>query len=233
MSMTRLDNARRKKYYSQLGMYLFLFILVIIFFSTIGIKLLVGTSLFVSGLKHKAPETQNYGDLMSPPIITDIPDATNSAELAISGTADAQKNLTVYVNDSKQKELVTDENGFTTTINLDAGTNTVYVEVEDTDKKITKKSDTHTVVYKNSKPKLEITSPADQEKVNKDEITIVGHTDAGNEIKVNGIPVVVSADGSFSTTVRLKEGENKINITTSDTAGNIETKELTLTYQRD
>ena len=62
---------------------------------------------------------------------------------------------------------------------------------------------------------------------------MAGKTDRDNTVRANGSPLVVNADGSFNTLVRLKEGENKIEITAQDDAGNEEKKILTVTYSKD
>ena len=51
--------------------------------------------------------------------------------------------------------------------------------------------------------------------------------------KINNIPVVVSSSGSFQKQITLKEGENKIKIVAVDRAGNIETKEIKVIYEKD
>ncbi len=232
-TMTRLDQTRRKKYYSQLGLYFLLFILIIIFFSTIGLKLLINTSLFVADLQHKPKQAENYGDLLVPPDITDIPDATNSAQITISGRAIAQKNLSVFVNDEKQKDLITDDNGFSTEITLNQGDNAVYVELTDEVAKSSKKSPVYKVTYNNKKPKLDVTAPTDHQIVNKDSFDVTGSTDHGISVKVNGNPIVVGADGSFTQNITLIEGDNTIRVEVHDNAGNSDSKNLTVTYKRD
>jgi hypothetical protein len=53
-----------------------------------------------------------------------------------------------------------------------------------------------------------------------DRIFIDGKTDPGANATVNGNPIKVLADGSFSTFVELKLGKNNITITVTDEAGN-------------
>jgi bacillopeptidase F len=83
------------------------------------------------------------------------------------------------------------------------------------------------------KPKLDISSPHDGDKVNKNEISIQGSTDKDITVTINSSPVVVSAQQTFSYTIRLNEGDNNIHIQAEDDAGNIETKDLKITYQKD
>ena len=44
---------------------------------------------------------------------------------------------------------------------------------------------------------------------------------------------MVDANGSFETSVRLKDGDNQIVATAQDIAGNVETKTIKVTYQKD
>jgi len=68
---------------------------------------------------------------------------------------------------------------------------------------------------------------------NNQEIKVKGNTDKETYIHINDIPVVVDANGAFETSVRLKDGDNQINATAVDIAGNIETKTLKVIYQKD
>ena len=49
----------------------------------------------------------------------------------------------------------------------------------------------------------------------------------------NDLPVIVDANGGFETSIRLKDGDNQITATAQDMAGNIETKTIKVTYQKD
>ena len=89
------------------------------------------------------------------------------------------------------------------------------------------------MLYKSEKPKLEIKEPQDGLKTNKQEVNLVGETDKETYIKVNDLPVVVDAQGVFQTTLKLKEGENKIIITAQDIADNLEEKVLTVIYEKE
>ncbi len=101
------------------------------------------------------------------------------------------------------------------------------------DNKNEKKTSDYNVFYSDDKPKLEITEPQDNSKTSKSEITIIGSTDNDITVRTNNLPVIVDATGKFRTTLRLKEGENKIEISAVDDAGNNETKTITVTYQKD
>ena len=108
-----------------------------------------------------------------------------------------------------------------------------WLKAQTQDGKNKKTTDTFTVLYKPEKPKLEISEPSDRSTVNNPEVTVKGKTDKEVYIRVNGLPVVVNAQGDFDATVRLKEGENTIAVDAEDVAGNFETKTLVVTYQKE
>jgi hypothetical protein len=80
-----------------------------------------------------------------------------------------------------------------------------------------------------------IASPNDNSKTSKHVIDVTGSVQDASasvvEIKVNGSPIqpVTMNAGSFSATADLKEGINTIDITTTESAGNITTAKRTVT----
>lgn len=235
--MTRLEKYRQKRYLSQIILSFFLLILVILFLGTIGLKLLINTSLFIANLSHKnkpiADKTTTEENFILPPEIFDVPNATNSATIKITGKTTPQKKLVFYVNEEIQKEIVPENESFEEEIKLVKGENSLYLVLEDLQNDIKKQSKTYRIIYKDEKPKLEITAPYDQEIVAKGEIQIIGSTDKEVFVKINGLPTVVDAEGKFSYPMKLKEGANKITIEAEDLVGNRETKELTVNYQKE
>ena len=225
--MGRLQRHQQKKYRSQIIGYLFLLVILIIFIATIGIKLLIGTSLFIVNLTQKNKKTQdissNTPDTILPPEIFNVQTATNTPEIALQIRSTPKKKLSIYINELKQKVIVT----------LEKGSNTVSLVMNDPVTKTTKKSRLHTIIYKDEKPSLEITSPHDLDKTSKSEIQIEGSTENEIAIRINNIPVIVDGEGKFSFTFKLKEGENHITIIAEDIADNRETKEMTLYYQKE
>ena len=72
-------------------------------------------------------------------------------------------------------------------------------------------------------PTLNISSPADNLKTNEDTVTVSGTTNDATSspvtLTINGDPVTVQSNGSFSKVVNLTEGENTITIIATDSAG--------------
>lgn len=233
--MGRLEKHQKKQLTVTIIISAIIFFITLYFVLTFGIKALLSVSVFVASLSSKKPEptlTKNT-DLYGSITIDSIPTATNSSKIIISGSVLNLNRVEFYLNGEKIKEIVlTSSDSFFEEIEeLKEGNNEVYVKGKTDDGKIVKQSKKFTVLYKSQKPKLEIQEPAEGAKTSQSEIKIKGVTDKETFIKVNDSPVVVDAVGNFETTVRLKEGENKITVIAEDQAGNQEEKSLTVFYQ--
>lgn len=235
--MKALQRHQQKKYRSQIIGYLFLLLIIIIFIATVGIKLLIGTSLLIINLTQPNKKEQNANetptDLILPPEIFNLKTATNTAEIIINGRALAGKKLSFYVNDIKQKEITPDDETFETDIHLEKGNNTIYLVMSDQKTKSKKTSKSYTILYKDEKPSLEIISPHDLDKTSKGEIQIDGATETEVTIRINNLPIIIDPEGKFTYVYKLKEGENHIAIEAKDIADNSEVKELTIYYQKE
>lgn len=173
-----------------------------------------------------------YGSLN----IDDIPIATNSARFTVTGTVTNYDELEFYINGKKIKDLTfKSSDSFSEEIgSLQLGQNEVYFKALTKKSKEQKESPKYSILYKTVKPKLEILEPAQETtKTSNQEIKISGKTDQEVFIKINNLPTVIDSSGNFQTTIRLKEGENVIEVTAEDNAGNIERKTFTVSYQKD
>ena len=214
--------------------YLIILVLLIVFFATIGIRFIINASLFISGIgKTAVQETGQDDDILLAPELYDIPDATNSANLKISGAAPAESLVILYVNDEEQDRFNVDEDSFESTLSLEEGKNTVYAQTENTKGDRTKDSETFVVYYISKKPELSIDAPGDGTKTNDTEIIVSGTVSKDASVKINLAPVVVGPDGKFSGSVRLREGENLIKVSAQDFAGNEIIKEIKVIFEKD
>ena len=209
-----------------------IFLAIFVFFLAIylGIKILVNLLYLSSKLLPEKPQEKiqkaNTPSFKPNLTILSLPEATNEAVIKANVFAENTEEIKIYLNDKLENKLkVEDENLEITIDNLQPGKNVIYF-IAQIDKNTTKTKD-YTVLYDNTPPKIEILSPKESE-VNKNEIVIKGKTEPKVIIKINSEPVVVSQNGEFSKTVRLKDGENKITITAEDEAGNKSKKELTV-----
>lgn len=214
--------------------YFILFIVVILFLVTLGPKLIVNSSQFITSIfeKKTLEDNRHTANLQAPPEILDLPDATHSAQLDITIQNVKASNVTILVNNTQQDDIYADNDPITASINLDKGDNTVQVISQNPDTLEEKKSIEYRVSRIDEKPQLDITSPTDNMLTGAQEINVTGKTGDNITIKVNEIPVVVSGDGSFQTTVKLTQnGENKITVTAENVARVITSKTITVRYE--
>ena len=208
------------------------------FLLTSGFSFLINSSVFVGNLFGGGRSEYDFGT--APKFYNiefdEIPAATNSAELQVSGIAENLDEITLYLNGSRSKKIDVDAEGKFSTIlsNYDQGNNTLYATGRNNKTNSTKKTDAISFLYKTEKPTIEIIEPSDGHKTLRDEIKVSGKTNFGEEmtVRVQGSLTTVDASGNFQSFVRLKEGENKIKITVNDSAGNVEEKEITVFYEK-
>lgn len=121
---------------------------------------------------------------------------------------------------------------YTPTTALADGAHTITVNAADNDGNL---ADAATVNIKvdTVPPTLNLTSPTDGLITNQSTVEVAGTTNDVTSspvtLTVNGETVTVNADGSFSTTVSLTEGENVITVVATDAAGKSSTVTRTVT----
>ena len=234
--MGRLERVQEKKLRNKIILYIVILFLVLYFIFTFGIKLLLNSSSFIAGIfpQPSAKPLSKTKDTFNSIDVSSLPQATNSAKFIVSGSILNFDILDFYLNGKKVKEVESSSDTFSEEIgDLEKGDNNFYIQAKSKDSKIEKNTITYKVFYKNEKPKLDISEPIDNLTTNNQEIKVKGSTDKETYVRVNDLPVVVDANGNFETTVRLKDGDNQIVITAQDIAGNMETKSLKVTYQKD
>lgn len=236
--MSRYTNFKRKQFLQSILFYIILIILFFVFFFTIGLRILLNASAYIADLTAKKTDTASQNseaDFFGTIEIDNIPTATNSAQINISGSVSNFDWLEFYIDGMKVKEKkVTSLNSFDEQIgDLSLGTNEVYIKAKATDLKKEKISTKYSVLYKSSKPKLEINEPQDNSKTSKTEISLIGSTDKETFVKINDAPVVVDVEGRFQTNVKLKDGENKITVLVADIAGNTDSKTISVIYEKE
>lgn len=77
---------------------------------------------------------------------------------------------------------------------------------------------------------LNIISPQDGAVVTSASVTASGKTVPKADVIINDIELKANAQGNFSTTIILDEGENTITVVANDENGNFAEKEITVTY---
>lgn len=141
---------------------------------------------------------------------------TKNPSMEVSGSV--EKDCTVNVNG---KKIIYDGSLFSATVELVDGTNVITVTATD----VAGNSNTVkvTVVRDSTPPALDVKSPTDNLRTSKFSIIVNGTTEKGAIVKINSIEVP-NKNGTFSDTVFLNDGSNKITVEATDAAGNTATK---------
>jgi hypothetical protein len=147
--------------------------------------------------------------------------------ISISGVAQKNQKIFLYVNNEKVDETFADDNGkfFFDNVLLQEGDNEIFVRAS-VKAETSGSSNRLRIKYLRTPPSLSIDSPYDGQVFGKDDNTIVikGKTDNGVKVTVNGFWAVMKADGSFEYLLPLAVGENTISVIAQDEAGNITDK---------
>lgn len=234
--MKRLESHQRKSLNKNLFLISLALVILIIFIFTVGIKALLGSAVFISQLTKKGQSetlTSKKDDFFGNIDVTSIPSATNSSTITISGRVLNYDLVEFFLNDKKVDQIEVVDSFENNIDDLQDGDNEIYLIAKSKKNKSTEKTTNFSVFVKKQKPMLEISEPKDGAKTANDEIKIVGKTDKEVIIEINNQPVVVNVLGEFLSSVKLQTGENKIVITALDIAGNTETKEIKIIYEKD
>ena len=216
-------------FFSILGIVVVLFLLF-----KFGISALINFSLFLSGKggEPNSTNSQNTINFLPSPVLNPIVSATNSAQIIITGISQKDRKIELFLNSRKIDETDTADNGeFRFEPTLKKGTNTVSVRAVYKDKK-SDASEKYIVEYKDTAPKLEVSSPSDQASFKKEDksVEIKGQTDANVTVTVNGFFAVTSENNSFSYVLQLHDGDNEVKILAVDNAGNKSEKTIKVNY---
>ena len=209
---------------------------LVIFLFVFGLKILVGFSLMVDRIRGNSPQQSSQNqELILPPLLDPLPEATNSASLTITGKSDAGLKIILFIDEEEVTTLpVKDDGTFTYTKKLAEGDHTISAKAKNDKDGVSDLSNVLTISIKRKKPELTITSPSDGARIVGDSNTLIvkGKTASDNTVTVNDRLAVVGNDGSFSYTHVLSEGDNTLRIVATDPAGNQETVDRRVTYQR-
>ncbi len=217
---------------------LFFIVILTVFMITVGFRLLINSTIFISRLinpqTEESSESNQTDEFYGMLDFDEPPSATNSAQIYVSGSVQDFDKIDVYINNTKAESItVKGKNTFNEKVGpLKQGENSIYVIARAGQDQL-KESDKVTVFYKKDPLKLEIESPSADMKTSSQELSIKGTTDQGATLRVNGQPIVVDLSGEFSSTYRLKEGENTLIFVATDAAGNTEEQEIKVTYQKE
>lgn len=183
-----------------------------------------------------AQRVETNKDIIPPqaPVISALPDATNSAYLSIEGFTEANANIELLMNDTVDKIDIASENGsFLFNTSLVLGQNRVQLRAKDQTGNESMSGVT-LINYDNKPVNLTVSFPKDGSEYfgkTSQVIDIKGDVDkSGSEVLINNSFVQVEKDGSFIHRFMLSGGNNTIKVVATDIAGNTAEKSLTIVY---
>lgn len=192
-----------------------------------GIPFISNLSLMLSSNKTSGTEEKKSSQFIPPPMLDTTFSATNSAQVTITGTANKDYKVKLFVNDSGFDTTdVNNDNTFKfENVKLTEGNNTIQAKAISKDKEESKYSESITIVYRQKEPSLTVDSPSDNAHYGKDDQTarVSGQTDPGVRVTVNDLWAIVDAQGKFSYDLPLKGGDQEVKIVATDDAGNSKT----------
>ena len=170
----------------------------------------------------------------APPMLNSTFEATNSAELNLSGYAEPNSLVLLRKNGMMADQATASESGYFefSGFTLSSGPNKLEFIAKDEAENESEPS-VFSVAYVTEAPELTLTSPADGATFSRRRdqvITIQGKTDANARVFVNDKVAIVSGDGSFSSLFQLQEGGNLLVIRSVSPAGTETKQELNVTF---
>ncbi|MBU1200149.1 hypothetical protein KJ953_01280 [Patescibacteria group bacterium] len=224
---------KRKKSLSRLYLLIVLILGFVVF--KWGFSALIEIIAKTGGGDQKVME---LGDVVAPqtPVISGLPEATNSAQIKIEGYTEAGVEVEYFINNRRVITEQTNEDGFyQTVLSLDEGENEIKIIAKDEaeNESISKPVK---VIYDFKAPKILLSSPTNgQEFFGQQEqvITVSGEvSESEADLRINNTYVRLDGNGSFSLRVSLNEGENEIKLVATDKAGNLTEETIKVSYVR-
>ncbi|MGH7202887.1 MAG: hypothetical protein ACREHC_00405 [Candidatus Levyibacteriota bacterium] len=232
MKDSRLNSSLEKKAYHNIILAVLGAIILIIILVLFGTKLLIGFSLLTEGGKGNTttPQTQKSNTYVAPPTLDPVVSATNSAQIAISGTSLADQKINLYINGNLvDNTIVQEDNNFNfPSVPLQNGQNSIKSIAVTKDNNKSNASNILSISLLNKPPELTIEQPQDGQGFDKNAgpVNIQGQTDPGSQVTINDFVGIVDDQGKFSYLYNLKDGDNDLKIVATDQAGNKTTKEI-------
>ncbi len=225
MNTSRLERVKSRKAGKQGIIYLVVSLLLIAATITWGLPIVAKLSGYLVKTSS-TPELTN--DLRpTPPIFSDIPEATYSAQVKIAGFAQPGLEVILYINGAETERNVVSESGTFVfdKVMLGDGENSAYAYTATSHNLQSEKSKQYVITVDNTKPVVKIEVPKENEVFRGQSQRIVNFSgsvdDVSAKVYLGDRMVIVQSDGKFSLPYQLVEGDQEIPIKATDKAGNV------------
>jgi hypothetical protein len=181
----------------------------------------------------KPIELPSGGGTVSAEISATLPDFTRDPQVKVAGRvpgfAQAEGRMVeITLNGALLTSIAPDQAGaFAATVDLRDGPNAIALALVSGKDIIAHSS--YTVVLDRQPPALALTSPEANARVEGPTVTVVGKTEAGSTVTVDGRTIVTAQDGSFTDRFTATPGALTISVVARDRAGNETTVKTPLT----
>jgi hypothetical protein len=224
MINSRLERVRSRKAGKQGATYLIIAIILVIGTLIWGLPAVARLAGYMVESDDKPIEFNEQRP--TPPIFSDIPEATYSAKVGIAGYAQPGLDVVLYINGAEyEKKLVSESGTFAfEKVQLSEGENTAYAYTATPHDLRSEQSKTYTIVMDSTKPSVTLDTPKEGEvfRGQGQRITTFsgGVSELGSKVYIGERMVIVQSDGKFSLPYQLVEGDQEIQIKAIDKAGN-------------
>jgi hypothetical protein len=232
---TRLQRKHDKDSLKQAGKYILLTIIGLFLLLKFGLPSLIKLAGFISDLGASNDPIEKQDSLApAQPVLVALPEATNSARLDLSGYTEAGAKVRLFRDGITLEETIsTAEGNFEyKNVALKKGENNFYTQAEDSDGNESEASKNYTVLFDNEKPELSDENPKPGQKFFDADspITVIGKTEAGSQLTLNGKFIMVNSEGGFNSRWPLSSGDNQLDFVSRDQAGNETKLNLVVSY---
>lgn len=224
MSQSRLERVRSRKAGKQGIIYLVLALLIIVATVLWGLPAIARlTGLIMNDDSNPILEEELRP---TPPIFSDIPEATYSGQVKIAGYAQPGLEVILYINGAEyERKLVSESGTFGfDKVKLSEGDNTAYAYTTTSHDLQSEQSRSYTIVVDTTKPTVSLDTPKEGEVFRGQSqriTTFAGKvSELGSKVYIGERMVIVQSDGTFTLPYQLIEGDQEVQIKAVDKAGN-------------
>lgn len=210
--------------------YFILTVLFVFFMVKWGVPLFINLVAGPTGTKGGLLSSSEDNVPPQTPILSALPEATNSAQIEIAGYTEPNVEISVWRNGEMAASDKSDDRGsFKVDLRLIEGENRIQVKAKD-EKGNESESLVKTIVYDKSEITITVESPADGAEVfgkNSQNLTVSGKVSQPEAtVTINGRFARVDGEGKFSVAIRLNEGDNDLVVRAVGKAGNAAEKTI-------
>lgn len=211
----------------------FLTISILVLIIVFGLPILIRFSILLGNTKsNKDTNNDNVLAPLAPRLVVPF-EATNSSKIKISGFAESGSVVQLLKNEESVGKVDVNQDGDFAfdNIELSEGDNSFSAVAMKDKNGSSQASKPIIVIYDNKGPELTMLNPKeDKVTVDSADLDMMGKSEAGVSVLVNGKVAVVDDDGNFKIKLQLNSGKNDIEIVVRDVALNETRKIVSVTY---